>query len=109
MYVGRKQRGVPSAFTGRRVQAVKSVPIPTTSSARAPACSSTAGIVTCSTPIQSRGCSSAQSSPRGVPSGSAVSMTPWGYSYTALERSSPVARSTSTVRPDRVPKSTPRA
>ena len=37
----------------------------------------------------------------------AVSMTPWGYSWTAVPSSAPSETRTTRARPDSVPKSTP--
>src|SRR6266545_1750625 len=74
---GRRHSGVPSASVGRIVQAVKSVPMPMTSAG--------------STPV----------------AGSAPSITPCAYSWTAAPTSTPSATLATMARPDSVPKSTP--
>src|SRR5690606_28647620 len=104
----RSQSGVPSAVAGSTVQAVKSVPMPITSSAGTPAAATAAGTAWRSTSIQSCGDWSAQSGPSRTPEpGSSRSITPCAYSWTALPSSAPSDTRTTTARPDSVPKSTP--
>ena len=89
---------------------MKSTPIPTIDSFGTPAAASACGTAFSIDAIQSPGCCSAQSAASRTPeSGSAVSITPCGYSTTAEPRSFPVRVSTTSARTDAVPKSSPSA
>src|SRR4051812_34359901 len=100
--------GVPSRSTGSGVEAVKSVPIPTTSEGAMPAACTAAGTAVRRTPTQSPGSCRAHWGGSDAPEEASVrSITPCGNSYTADPSSAPSETRTTTARPESVPKSTP--
>ncbi len=100
--------GVPSRSTGSTVQAVKSVPMPTTAAGSAAASRSASRTAVPSAARQSAGSWSAQSGGSGRPvDGSARSIAPCAYSPTPVPSSAPSLARTTTARAESVPKSTP--